>query len=72
MKGVLITGYSVNHLDLSPRYAGVLMGLSNFFATLPGIIGPSIGKAIAKKASTVRTCPHVCECLDNAHLFLFL
>ena len=62
MKGVLITGFSINHLDLSPRYAGVLMGLSNFFATLPGIIGPSIGKAIAKEASTVGT--RTCVCMS--------
>jgi MFS transporter, ACS family, solute carrier family 17 (sodium-dependent inorganic phosphate cotransporter), other len=31
--------FAVNHLDVAPRYAGVLMGLSNTFATLPGIIG---------------------------------
>jgi ACS family sodium-dependent inorganic phosphate cotransporter len=32
-------GYGVNHLDIAPRYAGILMGLSNTAATLPGIIG---------------------------------
>jgi ACS family sodium-dependent inorganic phosphate cotransporter len=32
-------GFIVNHLDIAPRYAGILMGLSNTFATLPGIIG---------------------------------
>ena len=32
-------GFAVNHLDVGPRYAGILMGLSNTFATLPGIIG---------------------------------
>ncbi|MGH8014225.1 MAG: ACS family MFS transporter [Candidatus Binataceae bacterium] len=32
-------GFGVNHLDVAPRYAGILMGLSNTFATLPGIIG---------------------------------
>jgi ACS family sodium-dependent inorganic phosphate cotransporter len=32
-------GFAVNHLDVAPRYAGILMGLSNTFATLPGIIG---------------------------------
>ncbi len=31
--------FAVNHLDVAPRYAGILMGLSNTFATLPGIIG---------------------------------
>lgn len=32
-------GWGVNHLDVAPRYAGILMGISNTFATLPGIIG---------------------------------
>jgi len=34
-----VAGYGVNHLDLSPRYAGILMGITNTAATLPGIVG---------------------------------
>ena len=51
VNGLSIAGYGVNHLDISPRYAGILMGLSNSFATLPGILGPAVAKAIAKEAS---------------------
>jgi MFS transporter, ACS family, solute carrier family 17 (sodium-dependent inorganic phosphate cotransporter), other len=32
-------GFGVNHLDIAPRHAGVLMGLSNTAATIPGIVG---------------------------------
>ena len=32
-------GFVVNHLDVAPRYAGILMGISNTAATVPGIIG---------------------------------
>ncbi len=32
-------GWGVNHLDVAPRYAGILMGISNTLATLPGIVG---------------------------------
>jgi MFS transporter, ACS family, solute carrier family 17 (sodium-dependent inorganic phosphate cotransporter), other len=32
-------GFVVNHFDVAPRYAGILMGLSNTAATVPGIIG---------------------------------
>ena len=35
-------GWGVNHLDVAPRYAGILMGISNTFATLPGIIGVAL------------------------------
>ena len=31
--------FAANHLDIAPRYAGILMGISNTVATIPGIIG---------------------------------
>lgn len=34
--------YNVNHLDIAPRYAGVLMGITNSAGTIPGIIGPFV------------------------------
>lgn len=34
-----LSAFGVNHLDIAPRYAGVLMGISNTIATLPGIVG---------------------------------
>lgn len=37
-----ICGYGVNHLDLGPQYASVIMGLDNTIATIPGIISPLI------------------------------
>ncbi|XP_044751569.1 sialin-like isoform X2 [Coccinella septempunctata] len=33
-------GFSVNHLDIAPTHASVLMGIGNSFATLPGIVSP--------------------------------
>ncbi|CAD6189434.1 unnamed protein product [Caenorhabditis auriculariae] len=38
--GVCWAGFSVNHLDLAPQYAGHLMALSNTIATIPGIFCP--------------------------------
>jgi len=38
-QGIALSGYGVNHLDISPRCAGLLMGLSNTAATIPGILG---------------------------------
>lgn len=34
--------FSVNHLDVAPQHASVLMGISNTFATIPGIVSPII------------------------------
>jgi ACS family sodium-dependent inorganic phosphate cotransporter len=32
-------GFACNHLDIAPRHAGALMGLSNTAGTIPGVIG---------------------------------
>ncbi|XP_069674254.1 vesicular glutamate transporter 2-like [Periplaneta americana] len=51
--GFAWSGFSVNHLDIAPQHASVLMGLSNTVATLPGMISPAITGYIVqnKKAS---------------------
>jgi len=38
--GFTWTGFPINHLDIAPRYASILFGISNCLATLPGIISP--------------------------------
>lgn len=37
--GFVSSGYGANHIDIGPKYAGPLMGITNTFATIPGIIG---------------------------------
>lgn len=38
--GFAISGFNVNHLDIAPRYASILMGLSNGIGTIAGAIIP--------------------------------
>lgn len=40
--GFAISGYNVNHLDIAPKYASILMGLSNGIGTLAGILCPIV------------------------------
>lgn len=40
--GFAISGYNVNHLDIAPRYASILMGLSNGIGTIAGFIVPIV------------------------------
>jgi ACS family sodium-dependent inorganic phosphate cotransporter len=40
--GIGSAAFGVNHLDVAPTYGGILMGISNTFATLPGIIGVAL------------------------------
>lgn len=41
-----IGGYGVNHMDIGPKYAGSLMGITNTAATIPGIVGVFISGLI--------------------------
>lgn len=43
-----ILGYNVNHLDVAPRYASILMGLSNGVGTLAGLICPIVTEQLTK------------------------
>ena len=36
------SGFHVNHLDLAPRFAGILLGITNVFGTIAGCITPSV------------------------------
>lgn len=38
--GFTNSGFQVNHLDIAPNYAGILMGMTNCVATIPGIVSP--------------------------------
>ncbi|KAJ8922636.1 hypothetical protein NQ315_007668 [Exocentrus adspersus] len=40
--GFAISGFNVNHLDIAPRYASILMGISNGIGTIAGCICPYV------------------------------
>ena len=41
-------GFNVNHLDIAPRYASILMGMSNGIGTLAGMICPIVTEQLTK------------------------
>ncbi|MQL78112.1 hypothetical protein Taro_010532 [Colocasia esculenta] len=43
-------GFAVNHLDIAPRYAGIVMGVSNTAGTLAGVIGVGLTGRILETA----------------------
>jgi ACS family sodium-dependent inorganic phosphate cotransporter len=47
-----LSAYGVNHLDVGPSYAGVLMGISNTIATVPGIVGVAIAGFIVQATNS--------------------
>ncbi|XP_062375636.1 sialin [Sardina pilchardus] len=46
--GLSASGFNINHLDIAPSYAGILLGITNSFATIPGMVGPVIARALTK------------------------
>lgn len=42
LNGGIYSGFKVNHLDISPRFAGVLMSFTNCLANLAGLLAPII------------------------------
>uniref|UniRef100_A0A3B3RGQ7 Sialin n=1 Tax=Paramormyrops kingsleyae TaxID=1676925 RepID=A0A3B3RGQ7_9TELE len=46
--GLTASGFNINHLDIAPSYAGILLGITNSFATIPGMVGPVIARALTR------------------------
>lgn len=40
LNGAIYSGFKINHLDISPRYAGILMSLTNASANMAGLLAP--------------------------------
>ncbi|KAK3788190.1 hypothetical protein RRG08_020896 [Elysia crispata] len=40
--GAAMGGFNVNHLDIAPKFAGSLMGITNCIATIPGFVAPAV------------------------------
>ena len=48
-------GYAPNHLDIAPKYAGVLLGITNTAGTIPGIVGVAITGWLVEATGTYAT-----------------
>ncbi|KAJ8865877.1 hypothetical protein PR048_033400 [Dryococelus australis] len=40
LNGAVFSGFKVNHLDISPRFAGILMSFTNCLANVAGLLAP--------------------------------
>jgi len=49
--GFTVSGFLVNHLDIAPRYASILMGMSHSAATLAGLVCPIVTRTLTETAS---------------------
>nr|XP_042911734.1 putative inorganic phosphate cotransporter [Parasteatoda tepidariorum] len=54
LNGLLYSSFMVNHVDMSPKFAGTLLGITNAIATLPGFLAPAFVGVILKSGQTLR------------------
>lgn len=52
-------GFNINHLDLAPNYAGILMGFTNAVASIGGVLAPTVCGIIVQDQVSIllSTCP---------------
>lgn len=54
----------MNHLDIAPRYASILMGISNGVGTLSGMVCPLIVGALTKHKVGAALIVDMCICIE--------
>lgn len=52
LNGGIYSGFKVNHLDISPRFAGILMSFTNCLANLTGLLAPIVAGYIIEGKPT--------------------
>jgi len=52
LNGGIYSGFKVNHLDISPRFAGILMSFTNCLANFAGLLAPMAAGYITDKRPT--------------------
>lgn len=55
LNGGIYSGFKINHLDITPRFAGILMSFTNCTANLAGLLAPmAAGNIIEGKVCVVQ------------------
>ncbi|MGC1678019.1 MAG: ACS family MFS transporter [Candidatus Binataceae bacterium] len=70
--GLGLAAYGVNHLDVGPTYAGVLMGISNTIAAIPGIIGVAVTGFIVQASGSFAAVFYLIAAVDAIGLLGYL
>ncbi|CAG7835921.1 unnamed protein product [Allacma fusca] len=55
LNGAHFSAFQVNHIDIAPNHAGVMMGITNGFANLCGIAAPYTAGVITKDGSSLES-----------------
>ncbi|KAL4221287.1 hypothetical protein ACF0H5_019550 [Mactra antiquata] len=71
--GFCRAGYVVNHVDFAPKYAGVLFGITNTVATIPGMTAPLLAGYLTPNGTPEewRNVFYVCAGFDILGIIVF-
>jgi hypothetical protein len=50
LNGFTYSGFAITHVDMSPEFAGILMGITNSIANIPGFMAPIVVSAFTNEA----------------------
>ncbi|KAH8339364.1 hypothetical protein KR074_006208 [Drosophila pseudoananassae] len=53
LNGAIYSGFKINHLDISPRFAGLLISVTNCCANLVGLLAPMVAGHVINNGPTV-------------------
>ncbi len=70
--GISSAAFGVNHLDVAPTYAGILMGISNTIATIPGIIGVAATGMIVQTTKSFSAVFYLIAAVYGVGMFFYL
>jgi ACS family sodium-dependent inorganic phosphate cotransporter len=70
--GAASAGFGSNHLDIAPRHAGALMGLSNTAGTIPGVVGVVLSGWIVRETGSWAMVFYVAAAVKVFGLVFFL
>lgn len=62
LNGSIYSGFKINHLDITPRFAGILMALTNCTANLAGLLAPIVASLFIKQEVSTNSYIHIRFC----------
>ena len=72
ISGTAVCGFATNPLDLSPQFSGIIVGIGNTLATLPGMISPALTGYLLKAGGCMDFFPEseTCRAAWNTTFYL--
>lgn len=70
--GFAISGFNVNHLDIAPRYASILMGISNGCGTFAGMLCPVVVENLTRKGVSLFLRGKSRKCFFSFNIFFVI